>query len=383
MEHSILASLTPWGFGPDLSQAFSSLASSLVSSLGSSPSPALDAGRDLVPARVVAHYGAYLEVADAACPARRVQPSGRLRHTLQFEELPTVGDWVAITAPPGDEPALVHGILPRRTQLIRRAAGKRHDGQVIAANVDTFFLVTSANRDANPRRLERYLTAVRDSGAAMVIVVNKTDVADPAELAATLAGLTDVAPDVAIVPVSAHRGDGLAALEPYLRPGHTVALIGSSGVGKSSLVNHWFGRAHQLVHVIDDNDRGRHTTSRRELFALPGGALVIDTPGMRELALLGTDEGLDETFADVAALAAGCRFRDCRHQGEPGCAVDAAIDAGELDEGRLAGLQKLERELAAAELRRDRALARAERTRMKAVNRSLRARGKLDPKLRR
>ncbi|HSS02720.1 MAG TPA: ribosome small subunit-dependent GTPase A [Kofleriaceae bacterium] len=379
MEHSILASLTPWGFGPELSQAFSSL----VSSLGSSPSSALDAGRDLVPARVISHYGAYLEVVDAACPARRVQPSGRLRHTLHFEELPTVGDWVAITAPAGDEPALIHGILPRTTQLIRRAAGKRHDGQVIAANVDTFFVVTSANRDANPRRLERYLTAVRDSGAAMVIVVNKTDLADPAELAATLAALTDAAPDVAVVAVSAHRGDGLAALEPHLRPGHTVALIGSSGVGKSSLVNHWFGFAHQLVHVIDDSDRGRHTTSRRELFALPGGALVIDTPGMRELALLGTDDGLDETFADVTALAAACRFRDCRHQGEPGCAVDAAIDAGELDPGRLAGMHKLERELAAAELRRDRAERRAERARMKVVNRSQRARGKLDPKFRR
>jgi ribosome biogenesis GTPase len=373
VEHSILVS---WGFGPDFSQAFSSVISSLSSS-------ALETARDLVPARVIAHHGAYLEVVDAACPARRVQPSGRMRHTLHFEELPTVGDWVAINAPAADEPAFIHGVLPRRTQLVRRAAGKRHDGQVIAANVDTFFLVTSANRDANPRRLERYLTAMRDSGAAIVIVVNKTDLADPAELAATLAALTDVAPDIAIVPVSAHRGDGLAVLEPHLRPGHTVALIGSSGVGKSSLVNHWFGRAHQLVHLIDDNDRGRHTTSRRELFALPRGALVIDTPGMRELALLGTDDGLDGTFADVAALAAACRYRDCRHQGEPGCAVDAAIDAGELDPGRLAGLHKLERELAAAELRRDRALARAERTRMKAVNRSLRARGKLDPKLRR
>jgi ribosome biogenesis GTPase / thiamine phosphate phosphatase len=188
---------------------------------------------------------------------------------------------------------------------------------------------------------------------------------------------------VPVVATSAQRGDGVDALTAQLGPGRTGALIGSSGVGKSSLVNRWLGHAHQRVHAIDDNDRGRHATTRRELFALPGGGLVIDTPGMREFALLDTSGGLDETFADVAALAAGCRFRDCRHQGEPGCAVDAAIDAGELDADRLDALHKLERELAAAELRRDRALARAERARVKTVNRSLRARSKLDPKLRR
>jgi ribosome biogenesis GTPase / thiamine phosphate phosphatase len=336
-----------------------------------------------VPARVISHFGAYLEVVDASCPARRVQLSGRLRHTLRPHELPTVGDWVAITAPPGDEPAVVHAVLPRRTQLIRRAAGKRDDEQVVAANVDTFFVVTSANRDASARRLERYLTAVRDGGAAPVIVVNKIDAADRAELDATLAELAAVAPGVPIAAVSAHSGAGLGALDSYLRPGHTVALIGSSGVGKSSLVNGWLGRHHQLVHPIDDNDRGRHATTRRELFALAAGGLVIDTPGMREFALLDSAGGLDETFADVAALAAACRFRDCRHDGEPGCAVDAAVESGELDRGRLDGLRKLERELAAAELRRDRALARQERTRMKAINRSLRARTKLDPKLRR
>jgi ribosome biogenesis GTPase len=336
-----------------------------------------------VPARVISHLGAYLEAVDASCPVRRVQPSGRLRHTLRPDQLPTVGDWVAITAPDGDEPAVIHGVLPRRTQLVRRAAGTRADEQVVAANVDTFFVVTSANRDASARRLERYLTAVRDSGAAPVIVVNKVDLADRDDLDAALAELTTVAPGVPIAPVSAHSGAGLGALDAYLRRGHTVALIGSSGVGKSSLVNSWLGRNHQSVHPTDDNDRGRHATTRRELFALPAGGLVIDTPGMREFGMLESAGGLDETFADVAALAASCRFRDCRHDGEPGCAVDAAIDAGELDPGRLDGLRKLERELAAAELRRDRTLARQDRTRMKEINRSLRARTKLDPKLRR
>jgi ribosome biogenesis GTPase / thiamine phosphate phosphatase len=185
---------------------------------------------------------------------------------------------------------------------------------------------------------------------------------------------------VPILPVSAQTGAGMAALAAQLQPGRTVALIGSSGVGKSSLVNGWLGRDHQVVLPIDADERGRHTTTRRELFALPGGGLVIDTPGMRAFGLLATDTGLGEVFADVAELATGCRFRDCRHRGEPGCAIDAAIDAGALDPGRLDGLHKLTRELAAAELRRDPEAARERRSRMKVLNRALRARTRVDPK---
>ena len=366
VERSILDS---WGFGPPFQLAFSSL------------------GRpDLAPARVISDLGPRLEVVDASHPSRLAQPSGRLRHSLAPEQLPAVGDWVAIAVPgPGDasDVAVIHHVLPRRTQLTRRAAGRGDRRQVVAANVDTFLIVTSANQDASARRLERYLTAVWDSGAAPVVVVSKIDLVDAAELAAILAELAAAAPGVPIAPVSAHTGAGLAELASHLRPGHTVALIGSSGVGKSSLVNGWLGDDRQATQPIDDNDRGRHATTRRELFALPGGCLVLDTPGMRSFGLLDTDTGLDETFADIAALAASCRFRDCRHRGEPGCAVEAAIDAGDLDPGRRDGLHKLERELAAAERRRDPAIAREERARWKGIHKALRARTRLDPKLRR
>ena len=374
MVHSILDA---WGFAP-FSQAFSALARA-----------------DLAPARVISNLGARLEVVDASCDAslhasfhasgaaRLAQPSGRLRHSLAGDELPTVGDWVAIAASDGDDPAVIHHVLPRRTRLVRRAVGRRDEVQVVAANVDTFLIVTSANRDASARRLERYLTAAWDSGAAPVVVVSKIDLVDPRDLAALLAELATAAPGVPIAAVSAHTGDGLDALAPYLRPGHTIALIGSSGVGKSSLVNRWLGRDVQSTLPIDDNDRGRQATTRRELFALPDGGLVVDTPGMRLFGLLDTDTGLDDAFADIAALASRCRFRDCRHRGEPGCAVDAAIDIGALDAGRRDGLHKITRELDAAERRRDPALAREARARSKAIHKALRARARVDPKLRR
>ncbi len=372
MERSILdpilaSVLASWGYGPSVSHALSSLARP-----------------DLAPARTIADLGTRLEVVDASGAPRLAQLSGRLRHTLSARERPVVGDWVAIAAPDRpDEPAVVHHVLPRTSQLVRRAAGRAEREQVVAANVDTCLVVTSANRDASARRLERYLTAVWDSGAAPVVVVSKIDLVGDRALDAALAELAAVAPGVPILPVSAHTGAGLEALAAHLGPGRTVALIGSSGVGKSSLVNHWLGRDHQAVLPIDANDRGRHATTRRELFAVPGGGLVIDTPGMRSFGLTDTDTGLDDAFADIAELAARCRFRDCQHQGEPGCAIDAAIEAGELDPGRRDGLHKLERELAAAELRRDPLAAREQRARMKAVNKALRARTRVDPKLRR
>ncbi len=365
MEHSLASSLVSWGFGPAFSLAFSSLARP-----------------DLAPARIVCDLGASFEVADAVHPARLAQPSGRLRHGA---ELPAIGDWVAIARPASgraDEPAVIHHVLPRRTQLVRRAAGRRDEVQVIAANVDTCLIVTSANRDANARRIERYVTAVWDSGATPVLVVTKIDLVDDRELAATLAELAAAAPGVAIAALSAHTGAGLTGLADHLAPGRTVALVGSSGVGKSSLVNRWLGSAHQATLPIDAHDRGRHATTRRQLFALPDGGLAIDTPGMRSFGLLDS-ESLGDSFAEIAALAARCRFRDCQHHGEPGCAVDAAIDAGELDPGRLDSLHKLARELAAAERRRDPVQAREERARMRTINKAQRARTRSDPKLRR
>lgn len=357
--------LDSWGYDPVFSAAFSAL---------SRP--------DLTPARVISDLGPRLEVVDARRPVRLAHLSGRLRHGLLAPQLPTVGDWVAISDPGDtDQPAIVHHVLPRRTELLRRAAGRRDTEQVIAANVDTFFVVTSANRDASSRRLERYLTAVWDSRASPVIVVNKIDLCD--DLALELDEIAATAPGVPIAAVSAYSGAGLGELTAYLATGRTIALIGSSGVGKSSLVNCLLGRDHQVVLPVDANDRGRHATTRRELFALAGGGLVIDTPGMRTFGLLDTAGGLDETFADIAELATACRFRDCRHDDEPGCAVTAAIDAGELDPARREGLHKLERELAAAESRRDPALAREQRAHWRAINKSLRARTKVDPKLQR
>lgn len=355
--------LSVWGYGPWFSHAFARL-----------DRP------DLIPARVVADLGPQFEVVDATGASRAAQSSGRLRHTAAATELPAVGDWVAIAAPAGGDTAIIHAVLPRRTCLVRRAAGRADREQVVAANVDTLFVITSANADASPRRIERYLTAAWDSGAAPVIVVSKIDLVEPAELAGTLAALAAVAPGVPIAGISAHTGAGLDELTAWLQPGHTVALVGSSGVGKSSLVNRWLGRDHQVVLPIDDNDLGRHATSHRELFVLPGGALVIDTPGMRSFGLLDTGAGLDEAFADIATIAAGCRFRDCRHQGEPGCAVEAAVEAGELDAARRDGLAKLERELAAAERRRDPVLAHKERAQLRARNRAWRARSRADPK---
>ncbi len=361
-----LSSLASWGFRPADSAAFSQL---------SRP--------DLTPARVLSDLGARVELIDAAGAIRTAHLRGRLRHAAI--DRPTIGDWVAIqdadAAEAGD--AVIVEVLPRRTRLVRRAAGRRADAQVVAANVDTFFVVTSANRDASPRRLERYLTAVWDSGAVPVIVVNKAELCSPDELAAALDELARAAPGVTTLAVSAHTGDGVEALAPYLGPGQTVALVGSSGVGKSSLVNRLLGHAQQDVRPIDANDRGRHATTRRELFALPSGGLVIDTPGMRELGLVDHGRGLEETFAEVTALATSCRFRDCQHRGEPGCAVDAVIAGGTLDPARRDGLHKLEREIAAMERLRDPALAREHRDRWKAIHKSQRARAKVDPKQRR
>jgi ribosome biogenesis GTPase len=375
--------LDSWGFDPEFSIAFSSLASSLTASPVSSPTSS-PARPDLAPARVVSDRGFRLEVVDASGAPRLAVPSGRLRHTSAGAALPAVGDWVAVAAAHGPaDPVVIHGVLPRRTQLIRRAAGRSDRDQVIATNIDTVLVVTSANRDARARRLERQLTAVWDSGAAAVVVVSKSDLVDAAALAAILADIAASAPSVPVIAVSVRSGAGLAELAALLRPAHTVALMGSSGVGKSSLVNHWLGVDHQLILPIDADDRGRHATTRRELFALPGGALVIDTPGMRSFGLLDTDTGLDETFADVTALAANCRFRNCQHHGEPGCAVEAAIDAGELDPERRDSYDQLVRELVTAARRRDPALARDELNRLKARNRALRARSRIDPKLRR
>jgi ribosome biogenesis GTPase len=246
---------------------------------------------------------------------------------------------------------------------------------VVAANVDTAFLVGGLDNDWNLRRLERYLVAARASGARPVIVLNKADVLAPAVFAARVAETEDIAGDAPVHALSATRGDGLDALEQYLAPGSTVALLGMSGVGKSTIVNALYGTERMATGAVREWDqRGRHTTTHRELVRLPSGAWMLDTPGMRVLALWGGDESVASSFDDLSQLAARCRFGDCAHQGEPGCAVAAALASGELPEERYASWKKLEREARSFAARHDKRLAAKEKARWKAITKSVRDR---------
>jgi ribosome biogenesis GTPase len=330
-----------------------------------------------VPARVVAEGQSSFHV--AGCRAPLADLSGRLLKTLDKLARPVVGDWVAVID--GVDRASIQHVCDRRTELVRRAAGTKTEPQVVAANVDVFFVVTAANRDFNERRLERYVTAVWSSGAEPVVVLNKIDL--DVDLAPLLEAIERAAIGVPVVRASAATGAGLDELREHIRPGRTVAFIGSSGVGKSSLTNRLLGRDVQAVSGLRSDERGRHTTTARQLIELAEGGVLIDTPGMRELGLLEDDGGIDASFADVAAFAERCRFRDCTHEREPGCAVLAAVEAGELLAERLASYRKLVREIAAAERAREPLLAARTKARWKATHRALRARAKIDPKLKR
>lgn len=303
-------------------------------------------GEGLIPARVAArHHG----------PCELLTEHGRIgglpAGKLEGLDLPVAGDWVAVRKLDGERKGIVEAILPRRTTFTRKEAWRRTVAQVVAANVDTIFLVSAFGQDLNPRRLERYLTAAWDSGANPVIVVNKGDMSLDPE--ADLAEVDAIAFGIPVLAVSAATGAGLEELEPYLGRGRTVALLGSSGVGKSTLINRLAGRELLPTAETSKGGRGRHTTTNRELVPLPGGALLLDTPGMRELALWADESVLDSTFTEIAELAAACRFADCTHLHEPGCAVQAAIANGSLDAERFESYLKLQRELRALELKKD------------------------------
>jgi ribosome biogenesis GTPase len=299
----------------------------------------------------------------------RAPVSGRLRHEAGGRaDFPTVGDWVVLRQASAYEQAVIHAVLPRLNKFSRKVPGKETEEQIIAANLDTLFLVTSLNRDLNPRRLERYLTALSAPHVQPVLILNKSDLCDrPRE---AVAEVQPFVPGVPILPVSARTGEGLESLLPYLGLGRTVAMIGSSGVGKSTLLNRLLGEEWQQVREIRANDgRGRHTTTHREMIRLPQGGLLIDNPGMRELQIWDEDANLDGTFADIAALAEQCFFPDCRHQQEPRCAVKQAVADGLLDANRLANYEKMQRELAYLESRRDAQVERERKNRVKRIHR--------------
>ena len=283
--------------------------------------------------------------------------------TLHASGHAVAGDWVAAESLPGEERAIVRAVLPRRSRFARKEPWLTEE-QVVAANIDTVFLVTDCGRDFKPRRLERYLTAAWDSGADPVIVLTKSDRAG--DVHETVAEAESIALGVPVHAVSSVTGAGLGELDPYLLLGRTVALLGSSGVGKSTLVNRLLGEELLATAEIRADGRGRHTTTHRELVRLPGGALLLDTPGMRELQLWADESALDETFADVSELARTCHFSDCAHGGEPGCAVRAALGDGSLPQIRWESYSKLQRELRALALKQDarlRSEARKERRR--------------------
>jgi ribosome biogenesis GTPase / thiamine phosphate phosphatase len=300
----------------------------------------------LIPARVAARHHGPCELLTEQGRIGGV-PAGR----LEGLDLPVAGDWVAVRPLPGERKGIVEAILPRRTTFTRKEAWRRTVAQVVAANVDTVFLVTAFGQDLNARRLERYLTAAWDSGSSPVIVVNKSDTTSDPE--GDLAEVEAIAFGVPVHTISAATGARLDELTPYLTRGRTVALLGSSGVGKSTLINRLAGRELLATAETGKGGRGRHTTTNRELVPLPGGALLLDTPGMRELQLWADETVLDSTFTDVAGLASGCRFADCTHLHEPGCAVRAAIADGSLDPERFESYLKLQRELRALELKKD------------------------------
>ena len=303
------------------------------------------AGDGLIPGRVaLEHTHIYRVLTETGELLARV--SGRLRHRASGRaDFPAIGDWVALQLPQHSGDSRIVGVLPRRSRFSRRAAGDPTEEQVVAANIDTVFLVAGLDGDFNPRRIERYLLVASDSGASPVVVLNKADIASDVDR------LTDIVrASVGAVPVHAIStlvpGD-VDVLRQYLGFGQTGALLGSSGVGKSTIVNRLVG--HDLLRteeVRESDSRGRHTSTARQLIVLPDSGLLIDTPGMRELQLWETSDGTRDTFADIEGLAADCRFRDCRHRGEPACAVRRAVDEAVLSVGRLNSYHKLQDEQA-------------------------------------
>ncbi len=326
---------------------------------------------DVLPARVIAQYRGFWRVAGEFGESW-AEAAGKLRLAAEEgEDWPAVGDWVAAEIREVNAAAVIREVLPRRSRFARKSPGKKIEEQVIAANVDTALLVSALDGDFNPRRAERYLAQCWESGAKPVLVLNKADACD--DVGSKTEEMEHIALGTRVCVVSAKTGQGIGDLKNVLIAGETFVLLGSSGVGKSTLANQLLGEAIQEVQPVREGDsRGRHTTTKRELFVLPCGALLMDTPGLRELQLWGAEEGVGQVFADIDALASQCRFRNCRHEAEPGCAVQGALRAGALDHGRLENRRKLLREQEFLRRKIDPEARQEENQRVKALHRSAR-----------
>jgi len=328
------------------------------------------ASAGLVPGRVIRPDRAIHVVATPDGDVRAAVAPQLARASIDRTALPTVGDWVAINRA-GDR-TTVDAVLPRRSAFVRRGAGNETVAHVLAANIDTVFVVVPLNRSPNLTRVERFLTLAWESGATPVLLLTKADLCD--DLEAVLDEAASVAPGVDVHAVSAVTGDGLGSLGRHLGTGRTIVLLGQSGAGKSTLANALCEEDVMATQDIRGDGRGRHTTTHRELMVLPGGGVLIDTPGLRTLLLWNADDGLDRAFADIDALAQLCRFNDCGHTGEPGCAIAAAVASGELPQRRLDSHRKLQQELAFLARKQDARLRAEERKKWKAITKSHRQR---------
>jgi ribosome small subunit-dependent GTPase A len=334
-----------------------------LSTLGWSPDRVAQLPPGCLPARVTRVDRGRLTVLGKAGEAR-VHPAAALYDDAALAG-PAVGDWVAVRG------ELAVAVLPRTSAFTRTVAGRSSAAQVVAANLDTVLVVDSLAGETRLRRVERYLAVAWGSGAAPVVVLTKADLCDDVEAAA--AEVAEDALGVDVLPVSSFTGEGVAAVRALLGPGRTGAMVGPSGVGKSSLANALAGETLAVTREIRESDgRGRHTTTARELHLLPGGGMLVDTPGMRELGLYDDAEGVDTAYADVASLAAECRFRDCGHRSEPGCAVAAALDDGSLDPARYSAWRKLQAEAHRQLLRVDARARAAEKARLRSFHRAVR-----------